>query len=102
MEQLRKEAYASNTPIIVPSKAVDLKHEHEMVVEWKFNHTLLQDKLMSCKHIKHIGSFADHISDVISANVFNMDGSGFSKMWIVGHIVIEVLSLMSTINVIMM
>jgi hypothetical protein len=56
MEQLKKEAYASNTPIIVPSKEVDLKHEHEMVVEWKFNHTLLQDKLMSCKQIKHIGS----------------------------------------------
>jgi hypothetical protein len=49
MEQLKKATYASNTPIIVPSKAVDLKHEHEMVVEWKFNHTLLQDKLMSCK-----------------------------------------------------
>jgi hypothetical protein len=58
MEQLRKAAYASNTPIIVPSKAIDLKHEHEMVVEWNFNHTLLQDKLMSCKHIKHISSFA--------------------------------------------
>jgi ABC-type Na+ efflux pump permease subunit len=55
MEQLKKEAYARNTPIIVPSKAVDLKHEHEMVVEWKFNHTLLQDKLISCNHIKHIG-----------------------------------------------
>jgi hypothetical protein len=41
MEQLRKTAYASNTPIIVPNKAIDLKHEHEMVVEWKFNHTLL-------------------------------------------------------------
>jgi hypothetical protein len=58
MEQLRKATYASNTPIIVPSKAVDLKHEHEMVVEWKFNYILLQDKLMSCKHIKHISSFA--------------------------------------------
>jgi hypothetical protein len=58
MEQLRKVAYASNTPIIVPSKAVDLKHEHEMVVEWKSNHTLLQDKLLLCKHIKHISSFA--------------------------------------------
>jgi hypothetical protein len=58
LEQLRKETYARNTPIIVPSKAVDPKHEHEMVVEWKFNHTLLQDKLMSCKHIKHISSFA--------------------------------------------
>jgi hypothetical protein len=41
MEQLRKVDYASNTPIIVPNKAVDLKHEHEMVVECKFNHTLL-------------------------------------------------------------
>jgi hypothetical protein len=58
MEQLKKTTYASNTPIIVPSKSVDLKHEHEMVVGWEFNHTLLQDKLMSCKPIKHIGSFA--------------------------------------------
>jgi hypothetical protein len=55
MEQLKKATYASNTPIIVPSKAIDLKHEHEMVVEWKFNHTLLQDKLMSCNPVKHIG-----------------------------------------------
>ena len=46
MEQLKNATYASNTPIIVPSKAIDLKHEHEMVVKWKFNHTLLQDKLM--------------------------------------------------------
>jgi hypothetical protein len=58
MEQLRKATYASNTPIIVPNQAIDLKHEHEMVVEWKFNHTLLQDKLMSCKYYKHISSFA--------------------------------------------
>ena len=58
MEQLRKATYASNTPIIVPIKAVDLKHEHEMVVQWKFNHTYIQDKLMLGKHIKHIGSFA--------------------------------------------
>jgi hypothetical protein len=29
-----------------------------MIVEWKINHTLLQDKLMSCKYYKHIGSFA--------------------------------------------
>jgi hypothetical protein len=58
MEQLRKTPYASNTPIIVPSKEIDIKYEHEMVVEWKFNHTLLQDKLMSCKHIKHIGTFS--------------------------------------------
>jgi hypothetical protein len=55
MEQLKKATYASNTPIIVPSKAVDLKHENEMVVGWEFNHSLLQVKLMSCKHIKHIG-----------------------------------------------
>jgi ABC-type Na+ efflux pump permease subunit len=27
-----------------------------MVVGWEFNHTLLQYKLMLCKHIKHIGS----------------------------------------------
>jgi hypothetical protein len=33
MEQLRKATYASNTPPIVPNKAIDLKHEHEMVVE---------------------------------------------------------------------
>jgi hypothetical protein len=58
MEQLKKASYANNTPIIVPSKAVDIKHEHEMVVEWKFNHTLLQDKLRSCKPVKHIGSFS--------------------------------------------
>jgi hypothetical protein len=49
MEQLRKETHASNTPIIVPNQATDLKHEHEMIVEWKFNHTLLQDKIISCK-----------------------------------------------------
>ena len=49
MEQLRKEDYVRNTPITMPNQAIDLKHEHEMVVEWKFNHTLLRDKLMSCK-----------------------------------------------------
>jgi hypothetical protein len=58
MEQLRKETYARNTPIIVPNQAIDLKHEHEMIVEWKFNHTLLQDKIMSCNYYKHISSFA--------------------------------------------
>jgi hypothetical protein len=58
MEQLRKATYASNTPIIVPNQEIDLKHEHEMIVEWKFNHTFLQDKLMSCKYYKHISSFA--------------------------------------------
>ena len=56
MEQLKKVVYASNTPIIVPSKAVDIKHKHEMVVGWEFNHTLLQDKLMSCNLVKHMGS----------------------------------------------
>jgi hypothetical protein len=58
IEQLRKEDYARNTPIIVSVKVVDLKHEHEMVIGWEFNHTFLQDKLIFCKHIKHIGSFA--------------------------------------------
>jgi hypothetical protein len=58
MEQLKKASYESNKPIIVPSKEVDLKHEHEMVIGWEFNHTLLQDKLMSCNHIKHIGSLS--------------------------------------------
>jgi hypothetical protein len=29
-----------------------------MVVEWKINHRLLQDKLMSCKYLKYISSFA--------------------------------------------
>jgi hypothetical protein len=59
MEQLRKATHARNAPIIVPNQEIDLKHEHEMIVEWKFNHTLLQDKLMSCKYYKHISSFAD-------------------------------------------
>jgi hypothetical protein len=58
MEQLRKATHARNTPIIVPNQLIDLKKEHEMIVEWKFNHTLLQNKLMSCKYYKHISSFA--------------------------------------------
>jgi ABC-type Na+ efflux pump permease subunit len=29
-----------------------------MIVEWKINHTLLQDKILSCKYYKHISSFA--------------------------------------------
>jgi hypothetical protein len=58
MEQLKKASYARNTPIIVPNKSIDLKHEREMVLEWKFNHTLLQYKIMSCKYYKHISSFA--------------------------------------------
>ena len=54
----RKAAHARNTPIIVPNQVIDLKQEHEMIVEWKINHTLLQDKLMLCKYYKHISSFA--------------------------------------------
>jgi hypothetical protein len=54
MEQLKKAVHARNTPIIVPNQAIDLKQEHEMIVEWKINHTMLQDKLMSCKYYKHI------------------------------------------------
>jgi hypothetical protein len=50
MEQLRKAAHASNTPIIVSNQVIDLKQEREMIVEWKINHTLLQDKIMSCKY----------------------------------------------------
>jgi hypothetical protein len=42
MEQLSKVVYASNTPIIVPNQEIDLKHEHEMVLEWILNHTFLQ------------------------------------------------------------
>jgi hypothetical protein len=29
-----------------------------MIVEWKIDHKLLQDKLMSCKYYKYISSFA--------------------------------------------
>jgi hypothetical protein len=57
MEQLRKASHARNTPIIVPNQVIDLKKEHEMIVEWKINHTLLQDKLMLCKYYKHIIAF---------------------------------------------
>jgi hypothetical protein len=76
MEHLKKEAYASNTPIIGPSKEVDLKHEHEMVVGWEFNHTLLQDKLMSCKPVKHICS--------ISVTFFILSLLMFSTWMVVG------------------
>ena len=58
MEQLKKVAQESNKPIIVSNQVIDLKQEQEMVVEWKINHTFLQDKLMSCKCYKHISSFA--------------------------------------------
>jgi hypothetical protein len=58
MERLKKVAQAINKPIIVSSQVIDLKQEHEMIVEWKINHSLLQDKLMSCKYYKYISSFA--------------------------------------------
>jgi hypothetical protein len=57
MEQIRKESQARNTPIMVSNQVIDLKQEQEMIVEWKINHTFLQDKLMSCKCYKHISSF---------------------------------------------
>ena len=40
------------------SKTDDLKNEDEMVVGWDFNNNLLQDNLMACKPVKHIGSFS--------------------------------------------
>jgi hypothetical protein len=58
MEQLKKAVQASNKPIIVSNEVIDLKEEQEMIVEWKINHKLLQDKLMSCKYYKYISSFA--------------------------------------------
>jgi hypothetical protein len=57
MEQLKKAVQASNKPIIVSNEVINLKQEHEMIVEWKINHSLLQYKLMSCKYYKHISSF---------------------------------------------
>jgi hypothetical protein len=57
MEQLTKETQERNTPIIVSNQVIDLKQEQDMIVEWKINHTLLQDKIMSCKYYKHISSF---------------------------------------------
>jgi hypothetical protein len=57
MEQLKKAAQASNKPIMVSNEVIDLKEEQEMIVEWKINHKLLQDKLMSCKYYKYISSF---------------------------------------------
>jgi hypothetical protein len=58
MEQLKKAVQASNKPIIVSNEVIDLKQEQEMIVEWKVNHKLLQDKLMSCRYFKYISSFA--------------------------------------------
>ena len=58
MEKLKKEVQSRNKPIIVSNKVIDLNQEQEMIVEWKINHNLLQDKIMSCKYYKHINSFA--------------------------------------------
>jgi uncharacterized membrane protein len=58
MEQLKKAVQACNKPIIVSNEIIDLKQEQDMVVEWKINHKLLQDKLMSCRYLKYISSFA--------------------------------------------
>jgi hypothetical protein len=58
MEQLKKAVQESNKPIIVSNEVIDLKQEQEMIVEWKINHKLLQDKLMWCKYFKYISSFA--------------------------------------------
>jgi hypothetical protein len=58
MEQLKNAVQASNKPIIVSNEVIDLKQEQEMIVEWKINHKLLQDKLMSCRCFKYINSFA--------------------------------------------
>jgi hypothetical protein len=46
------------TNVVVSNEVIDLKQEQDMVVEWKINHRLLQDKLMSCKYLKYISSFA--------------------------------------------
>ena len=56
MEQLKKAVQARNKPIIVSNEVIDLKQEQEMIVEWKINHSLLQDILMSCIYYKHISS----------------------------------------------
>jgi hypothetical protein len=58
MEQLTKAVQVSDKPLIVSSEVIDLKQEQDMIIEWKINHKLLQDKLMSCKYFKYISSFA--------------------------------------------
>jgi hypothetical protein len=57
MEQLTNAVQACNKPIIVSNEVIDLKQEQDMVFEWKINHKLLQDKLMSCRYFKYISSF---------------------------------------------
>jgi hypothetical protein len=49
---------ASNKPIIFSNEVIDLKQEQGMIIEWKINHSLLQDKLSSCRYYKYISSFA--------------------------------------------
>jgi hypothetical protein len=58
MEKLKKAVQASNRPIIVSNEVINIKKEQEMIVEWKINHRLPQDKLMSYKYYKYINSFA--------------------------------------------
>jgi ABC-type Na+ efflux pump permease subunit len=58
MEQLTKAVQVSDKPLIVSSEVIDLKQEQDMIMEWKINHKLLKDKLMSCKYFQYISSFA--------------------------------------------
>jgi hypothetical protein len=68
------------TNVVVSNEVIDLKKEQNMIVEWKINHKLLQDKLMSCRYLKYIISFPI-ISLMLSLAMFStLDDSGFSKM----------------------
>jgi hypothetical protein len=58
MEQLKKVVQEINKPIIVSNVVIDLKQEQDMIVKWKINHNLVQDKLMLCKYFKYISSFS--------------------------------------------
>jgi hypothetical protein len=58
MEQLTKAVQVRDKPLIVSSEVIDLKQEQDIIIEWKINHKLLQDKLMSCKYFKYISAFA--------------------------------------------
>jgi hypothetical protein len=58
MEQLTKAVQVSDKSLIVSSEVIDLKQEQDMIMEWKLNHQLLKDKLMSCKYFQHISLFA--------------------------------------------
>jgi hypothetical protein len=57
-EQLTNAMQACNEPIIVSNEVINLKQEQNMVVGWKINHKLLQDKLMPCRYLQYINSFA--------------------------------------------